>query len=346
MLDHEEVGGGGFSLDRVRAAWSRRKWLGILLFALPLAALVALVTALPDVYRSTATVLIEGQQVPEALVKSTVASELEIRLTTMRQEILSHSRLEALINRLGLYADLRTGVSDASWMGDAVERLREDVTVEFQESQISRGPYRSTNAFLLSYRGRDPQTVALVTNTLAAYYVEENLKARERYASGTTEFLRVQLTEAKRRLDEQEQKVSHLRARYVGEMPQQAQTNIARMESMNGQLRSNRDNQVRLAERLDMLANQLALVRTEAGLEPDEVRLQRLKGELAALRIKYTDLWPDIIRLKDEISSLERQLAQPKPKKPVEEVPLHPQAVRLQEAIKATGTELSFLKAE
>lgn len=346
MLDHEETAGGGFSLDRVRAAWSRRKWLGILLFALPLAVLVALVVALPDVYRSTATVLIEGQQVPEALVKSTVASELEIRLTTMSQEILSRSRLETLIRRLGLYPNLRQGVSEDSWMEGAVEQLRQDVTVDFKESQIRQGPYPSTIAFLLSYRGRDPQTVAVVTNTLAGYYVEENLKARERYASGTTEFLRVQLAEAKRRLDEQEEKVGQLRARYAGELPQQMQGNIARLESMNGQLRSNHESQVRLAERLDILANQLALARSESGIEPDEARLQRLKGELAALRIKYTDLWPDIIRLKDEITSLERQLAEPKPKKPVEEVPLSPQAVRIQETIKSTGTELRLLKAE
>ena len=347
MQEHEEIGGGGgFSLDHLRAAWSRRKWLGIVLFALPFSSLVALVTALPDVYRSTATVLIEGQQVPEALVRSTVASELEIRLTTLSQEILSRSRLEALINRLGLYPELRQAGSADSWMEDAVERLRGDVAVEFKESQISRGPYPSTIAFLLSYRGRDPQTVAIVTNTLASYYVEENLKARERYASGTTEFLRVQMTEAKRRLDEQEKRVSQLRARYVGELPQQAQANIVRLESMNGQLRSNHDNQVRLGERLDMLRSQLASVRSEAGPEPDEVRLQRLKSELAALRIKYTDRWPDIIRLKDEIENLERQMAQPKPKKPVEEVPLNPQAVRLQEAIKTTETEVRLLKTE
>jgi succinoglycan biosynthesis transport protein ExoP len=194
MMEEEEAGG-GFTMDRLRAAWSRRKWLGILLFTVPLTAVVTLVMALPDVYRSSARVLIEGQQVPEALVRPTVASQFEIRLATISQDILSRSRLQALINHLGLYMDLREGASEGVLMEAAIGRLRSDVQLELKESQ--RGAQRNTVAFELSYRGRDPQTVALVTNTLASYYVEENLKARERYASGTTEFLRTQLTESK-----------------------------------------------------------------------------------------------------------------------------------------------------
>jgi hypothetical protein len=99
-------------------------------------------------------------------------------------------------------------------------------------------------------------------------------------------------------------------------------------------------------ERRDILVAQIAQARAEAGSEPDEVRLQRLKGELATLRMKYTDLWPDIIRIKDEIANLEKQLALPKPKKPVEEVPPTPQVLRLQEALKSAETELGLLKAE
>ena len=71
MLEEEEAGS-GFTLDRLRAAWSRRKWLGILLFAVPFTAVVTLVMALPDVYRSIATVMIERQQVPRSFVRSTV----------------------------------------------------------------------------------------------------------------------------------------------------------------------------------------------------------------------------------------------------------------------------------
>lgn len=344
-LEQEEAGSGQ-AIDRLWAAWSRRKWLGIVLFVVVSSAAGTLIVALPDVYRSAATVLIESQQVPERFVGSTVTSELETRLTVMTQDVLSRPRVEGLINRFGLYPGLRRADGQGPWMEGAIGRFRNDVKLELNASQAGDPYRRTTIAFTVSYRGADPETVAIVTNTLASAYVEENLKARERSASGTTEFLRTQLDEAKKRLDEQERRVSELRTRYLGDLPGEGPATVARLESVTSQLRLNSDNQRRLAERRDALAAQLARARSESGVEPDDARLQRLKGELANLRIKYTDRWPDIIRLKDEIAMLEKKLAEPKPKKPVEDLPPTPQVLQLQEALKSTDTELSILRAE
>ena len=340
-LDDAESAPRGPGLDRLRAVWGRRKWLGIVVFTLPLAAAVAMIMALPDLYQSTALVLVERQQVPEAFVRPTVTSELEIRIHTISQEILSRSRLEALIARMGLYPDLR----DATSKEEAVNRLRRDIRLELRSADASRGG--TTTSFALSYRGADPQTVALVTNTLASFYIEENLKARERQATGTADFLRVQLQDAKKRLDEQEARMGELQRRYMGELPQQLQSNLAGLEAMNMQLRLNNDNQVRLTERRDQLAAQLAAARAEAGDETDEMRLARLKKELTTLRIKYTDLWPDIIRIKDEIARLEKQAAEPKPKvEPKAPVVPTPQVLRAQEALQSAETELKLAKAD
>ena len=92
----------GAGLEAVLGVWSRRKRLAILAFAVPCSALVSLSVSLPNLYESSATVLVERQQVPESFVKSTVTSELETRLNTISQEVLSRSRLEALIDRFQL----------------------------------------------------------------------------------------------------------------------------------------------------------------------------------------------------------------------------------------------------
>src|SRR5512147_1612351 len=89
----------GAGLERIHAIWRRRKWLALLVFALPFAAAASLVLSLPGLYRSKAIVLVERQQVPEAFVRPTVTSELETRLQTISQEILSRSRLEGMISR-------------------------------------------------------------------------------------------------------------------------------------------------------------------------------------------------------------------------------------------------------
>ena len=340
-LDDAESAPRGSGLDRVRALWDRRKWLGIVVFVLPLTAGVALILGLPDLYESSALVMIERQQVPEAFVRSTVTSELEIRLQTMSQEILSRSRLESLITRMGLYPDLK-GRSE-----EAVDRMRRDIRLELRGADANRG--NTTTSFTLAYRGRDPQTVATVTNTLASFYIEENLKARERQATGTTEFLKVQLNDAKRRLNEQEARVSELQRRYIGELPQQAQGNLATLESLNTQLRINNDNQIRLAERRDTVAHQLEQAKINSGgPEPDEVRLARLQQELVTLRMKYTDLWPDIIRIKDEIERLKKEMAAPKAKPEPKAVagPPTPEVARLQDTLRSIETELRLAKQE
>ncbi len=338
-LDDAEATSRGGGLDRVWALWNRRKWLGIVVFLLPFTAATAVIMALPDLYQSTALVMIERQQVPEAFVRATVTSELEIRLHTISQEILSRSRLESLISRMGLYSDLRGKAEEA------VDRMRRDIRLELRGADANRG--NTTTSFALSYRGRDPQTVATVTNTLASFYIEENLKARERQATGTAEFLKVQLNDAKRRLDEQEARMGELQRRYLGELPQQLQGNLATLESLNTQLRINSDNQTRLAERRAQIAGQLAQAKLNSGgPEPDEVRLARLQQELVTLRIKYTDLWPDIIRIKDEIERLQKDMAAPKPKpKPVAGPPT-PEVARLQDALGSVETELRLAKQD
>jgi uncharacterized protein involved in exopolysaccharide biosynthesis len=61
----EEAVRSGSAMEMVASVWGRRKWLAILVFALPFVAAMSLIMFVPDIYRSTATVLIERQQVPE-----------------------------------------------------------------------------------------------------------------------------------------------------------------------------------------------------------------------------------------------------------------------------------------
>jgi len=342
----------GAGLERVHAIWRRRKWLALLVFALPFAAAASVVLSLPGLYRSKATVLVERQQVPEAFVRPTVTSELETRLQTISQEILSRSRLEGMISRFNLYAELRKKLSGE----EVVEAMRRDIQLELKSTEV-KGRQAPTIAFAVSYRGRDPQTVALVTNTLASSYIEENLKAREQQAMGTAEFLKTQVAETKKRLDEQERVVSEFRRRHLGELPQQMQANLASLDALATQLRLNSDNQIRAAERREALASQLAeaaslgQVLNGAGgpgptPESPALRLARLKQDLAAAQSRYTDSFPIVGRLKDEIVALERDLASARPEGAPAAIPLSPYALRVREALQVAEAEVKILKLE
>jgi len=352
FADEDEPQQKGVAIERLRAAWGRRKWLAVLVFAAPCVAAVSVIFSLPTFYRSTALVLVERQQVPEAFVPSTVTSELESRLHTISQEILSRSRLEALITRFGLYPSLRKQLSNE----EVVERMRKDVKLELKATNTKDGRPSTTTAFALSYRGPDPQTVALVTNTLASFYIEENLKARERQATGTADFLKVQLTETRKRLDELEARVSEFRRRYLGELPQQMQANLATLENLNTQLRITSDNQMRAAERRDSLTGLLAEAASSpqafgaapgSAAEPRTVRLNRLRQELASARARYMEEHPTVVRLKAELAATEREAADQSGSGPGASAGLsNPYVMRLRETLSATETEAKVLKAE
>jgi protein tyrosine kinase modulator len=353
------------SLELAAHVWGRRKWLALLTF-LPLATVVVCVVAfLPHLYQSTAVVLVERQQVPEDFVRSTVTSALETRLQTINQEILSRSRLEQIISRFGLYADLRKRVSP----DEVIDRMRKDIQLELrgaeQRGAEQRGAERrATIAFAIGYRGSDPQTVALVTNTLASFYIEENLKARERQATGTAEFLRVQLTETKAKLDAQELQVSEFKKRFVGHLPQELEVNLATLQRLNAQLNLNSDSQTRVLERREIVARQMA----EAGfvtsaapgapagfaaaIDPRGARLARLRQELAELRTRFSDKYPDVVRVNTEIAALEAEALAAQSGEKTAEAPLarpappDPQLLRMQQAVAEADAEIRILRAE
>ena len=348
-------------LELAAAVWRRRKWLAIPVFVVPMTAATSVVAFVPNLYQSTASVLVDRQQVPEAFVRSTVTSELETRLRSISQEILSRSRLDSVINRFGLYAKLRAAQPPEA----IIERMREDIRLDLRSSDPQRRG--STIAFTISYRGPDPDTVAQVTNTLASSYVEENLKARERQATGTSQFLKAQLQEARKRLDEQERQVSQFKRRNIGELPQQMETTLGIIDRLDAQLRLNLDNQGRLRERRQLLANretQMPLIpddRTVSssdrlGLPPESPgdTLARMQQELRQLRVRYTDKHPDVVRVRLAIAELEKELSDSPPLaaratpdgRPGPRATTNPYLLQLRQAQDETDAEIGVLKAE
>jgi polysaccharide biosynthesis transport protein len=343
-------------VDTVLAVWSRRKWLAILAFVAPLVAGVTLTLALPNIYRSAATMMAERQQVPEFFVRSTVTSAVESRLQTISQDVLSRARLETLIDRFGLYPDLRGHVP----LEGLIDRLRKNIKLEVKSMELkglNEGQREASVAFTISYQTGNPEAAALIANTLASFYIDENKKARERQAAGTKDFLKVQLAETKTRLDAQEQRVSAFKRRYLGELPQQMETNIGTLDRLHAQLLQNADTQTRTNERRQTLESQLAEAEESPTTGPPELseaaRLAQKKDELARLRIRFNDNYPDVILLQAEVAALERELAAATARRAKADgearptaAPVTPPVRRLKEALNQTDTELKILKAE
>jgi polysaccharide chain length determinant protein (PEP-CTERM system associated) len=291
--------------DIVRDTWLRRKWVAIGVFTTGVVAAAAMAVSLPTLYRSAATVLVERQQVSEAFVRPSVTAELETRIQTIHQQVMSRARLTQLITDLKLYPE-RVGKVP---MHALVEQMRRDVRLDLKGVDQRMTGRPSTIAFSLSYTGRDPDTVARVANTLVAFYIDENTKSRERQADRTAEFLRDQLGEIRRELQAQEARASDFRLRHTTELPQQLEANLAALERLNTQLRLNGEYQIRAMERrerLEELASAKAMPATAPGAGPAG-QLRELQRRLAELRSQFSEQYPDVIKVQSEIAALQRQ---------------------------------------
>ena len=286
---------------RALAILRRRAVLAFAVFAVTLVASAAVALSLPDLFRSTAVVLVE-RQLPETVVRPAVAGELESRLHVIRQEILSRARLTDLIKRFDLYPDVRR-----TDMERAIEQVRRDIEIELTGPEQVSGRTK-TVAFNLSFTGARRETVADVTNAIADFYISQNTQMRSEEAARTTQFLRTQIEAAKAQIDRDEQQVKAYTSRHVGELPQQVDVNLATLERLNTQLRINSERQLRTLEQRDRMFESPAPVAPPQPppVSPEDARLRALKRDLAQLD-GFPDKHPDVRRLKDAIAALEAE---------------------------------------
>lgn len=298
--------GYGIGYDFALAVWQRRKWLAVLTFITVLAGAVSLTLSLPNVYRATATAIVE-RQVSETLVKPAVTTELETRIQTIHKQVTSRARLSDVIQRYGLYPELKGRVP----MAGIVERMRRDIQFGLSGVEQQMTGRMATISFSVSYSGRDPEIVAEVANALVASYVDENTRRREQQAVQTAEVLKGQLDETKRELDAQERREREFTMQHTSELPQQIEVNLSALDRLNTQLRLNGEYQIKAIERRERLEQELATADSGTATTTPTTptaQLARLKQQLAELRTKFSDEYPDVVRIKLEIARLSEQV--------------------------------------
>ena len=325
----------------------RRYGLIIVSFCLAVIVGIVLVVKLPRLYRADTLILIEPQRVPKTYVEPIVTSEVGSRINLISQQIKSETNLEKIIEKFRLYS----GPKYKQWyLEDKVANLRESISV----SVITKGRRDPAQAFSIEFQGENPLKVMQVTNSLATYFIDENLKSRETLAIGTSDFLDDELTNMRNRLAQLEEFLKDYRKKYMGALPEQLETNLRVLDRFQEQL-AEKEQSLREAKNMMIaLDKQIseasgidpALMPTTPGgmvFRPSEPsRLDALKNELRELESKYTFLHPDIRRLKRSIADLESQQENTavSPDEPVvENTPVEPEP-RYQMLLKARQGEI------
>jgi polysaccharide chain length determinant protein (PEP-CTERM system associated) len=303
MLGHREL-----TMQDYAGILKRRFWLILASAVLSLAIGLGISYMLPPEYVSQTLVLIEQQKVPEDYVKPVVNEDLGSRLASMKEQILSRSRIQPIIERYNLY-----GENKAS-MDDRVDLTRKAIGI----NPIPSGQSRGMPGFFISFKARDAHTAQQVCGDITSLFVSANLSAREESAEGTTDFLKQQLADAKTNLDEQDAKLAAFQRKYIGRLPEQEPANANALQALTTQLDAATQTVSRLQQNETILEAMITQEPQETshgnpvtGTSEDGLKAQ-LKDAIKQekeLESVYTSSHPDVIAIRRRVASLQEEIA-------------------------------------
>ena len=292
----------------------RRKVLIIafLLLSLPVGLGVYLKT--PKVYLATSLLSYQQQKINPNKMSPDVVSKISDIVSTLTQIVISRTNLENIISNLNLYSEARKELP----MEDVIENMRKKIEIK---------PMKRGDVFTISFSGNKPGEVARVTNELAAKFIEENLKYREERATETSDYTSDELQMAKREMDQKENAMRDYKLKNYYEMPEQKETNVVRLISLQEQYQNMQGNIQELERTLILIQEQVSSrkkiiasagsvnLNLDTGGQNTEVpvgnvqRLAQMKLLLEQLLLKYTEKHPEVKRVKKRIAKLEKEVS-------------------------------------
>ncbi len=272
-----------------------------------------LVVLLPPTYRSTGTILIEQQEVPSELVRSTVTSYADQRLQVINQRVMTTQNLLEIIRRYDLYPSMMKRETRER----IIEEMRDDIRFNMLSADVidprSGVPRKATIAFTVAYEHRSPDLAMKVANDLTTLYLNENLTSRARLANDASSFLTGEGDRLQKEIAALEQRLATFKADNVEQLPELAALNMQLLDRTEQEVRSAETEARSLRQQKTYLEAQLALLKPNAVMISDSGerimtpsdRLKMLKAELASRRALYSPGHPDIVRIEREIAGLE-----------------------------------------
>lgn len=305
--------------DQILEIIIRRRWFIIIPLCITLTLGLVTTFIIDKTYEASTLILVQPQRVPTNYIKSVVTTSINQRISTISQQILSRSNLEKIIHQFGLFED-----EENMYFEDKIVSMRKRVQVKIERAR------HGAEAFSIAFKGNDPQKVMQVANTLAGYFMDENLKVREAQAVGTSEFLDAELQKTRKRLEDREKRVADYRTKYIGGLPDELNTNLRTLDRLQDQLTSKQELLTSTRNSLNILETQIAQSKEMASQSFDdqfssfdfeegafegsenEQKLSVAKEQYDNLLLKYTEKHPDVAKVKKIIEKLEKTIEEEK----------------------------------
>lgn len=294
----------------------RRKWPALSVTALLLSISCAVALLIPAVYRFTATILVEQQDIPDDLVRTTVNTYADGQIQIVKERVLTDANLAGLMEKFDWFGTERK-VQPAEAL---VERMRDKITVtpvSAEVTDLKTGRDRmATISFTVSYDGESPEVAHDLASELTALFLKENLESRKEMAANTSKFLSTHADKLHEEIAAIETKLSDFKQKNAGRLPELSALTQQLMEATDRQLmetqreiKALREQQIYVEAELTQTKPNTVIFGGDGKpiLTPAE-RLQSLKSQFASMAALYQPEHPDLVKMRKEIAGLSKQL--------------------------------------
>jgi polysaccharide chain length determinant protein (PEP-CTERM system associated) len=303
--------------DYVDMLRRNRRWLlAPAFFGLVLSTVIAY--WMDDTYVSHALIRLVPQQINESLVETATSQQLADHINAMAESIESRNTLTNLINTYGLYKrELKSEPLE-----DVVNQMRTtDIKIQ-PTSGVANVTGKNLPAMQVSFSYRDRYLAQKVCADLVSRFMSEHTVDRMTNERATNDFLNDEFEHAKRDLDTLDQKLTDFRKRNAGRLPEQMEMNVSQMNALEQRLSTlnsaasrNNEQRMLLESDLRIAKDRLASIkdvqpqiqaRNEHLLDLDR-QIQKLETNIADLKDRYTEDFPDLQTARAQLAVLKRQ---------------------------------------
>jgi uncharacterized protein involved in exopolysaccharide biosynthesis len=275
---------------------------------------------LQNTFQSVALVQIVPQQISPELIQNISAQDATDRINGMAQAIESRTTLTTIINTYGLYqSELKSEPLE-----DVITKMKKAIEIKplVGVTGVSNVPGKNVPAMQIGFSYRDKYVAQKVCQDLISRFMNASTEQSLGTLEAANGFLNDQTEQAKRTLDQIEQKLAEYRAKNAGSLPDEMQTNLSQMNVLENRASTlseaatrNEDTRMILESELRNANDRLtalkpgslqSTVQNQKLAELDK-QIDQLQDTIAAMKDKWTDDYPDLQAARDRLVSLKKQ---------------------------------------
>lgn len=303
--------------DYLDILWRRKYWIVIPAIILMIGTVV-FTYSLPESFKSQGLILIESQEIPQDLIRTTVTSYADQRIEVIKQRLLTTNRIMQIVEKHNLYPEQR---KNSPITAPLVQLFKNNVSVDIIQANVtdpaSGRAKRASIAFTVSFMDQSPRKAQQVANELVTEFLNENAKARTDRAEDTTQFLKLEGDRMQKEIQQTEKEIAEFRDQYSDSLPDMLDYNLNMVQNIQEEISSIQNQIMVLSDQMTTMGLQLSMIPKQAtgatnnaSGQPSAamVALQELRAQSRSMQSKYSANHPDLQRIKREIDALEAEV--------------------------------------